>query len=186
MLAGDWVTQLTPVVGTLSATSGVYWAEVLREAYGLYSRWLAADPVQRLAIKREASSWGCSSHKHVLIEQRLTVLLLRAIPMKIRAELVAVRAMTSMAVLVAVLTRYQPGGPNERANVLAFLVSPERPSSVEGGISTCRRWLRQLQRAKELNLMLPDATLLIKGADSLLGQVLNKNKQSVFRCRSSG
>ena len=89
-----------------------------------------------------------------------------------------------MAVLVAVLTRYQPGGPNERANVLAFLVAPERPSTIEGGIGTCRRWLRQLQRAKELNLMLPDATLLIKGADSLLGPVLTKSQQSVFRLNS--
>ena len=146
VLAGDWMTQLTPVIGTLSATSGVYWASVLKEAYSLYSRWLAADPVQRLAIKAEANGWSGVSAKHVLIEQRLTVLLMRAIPAEIRAELVAVRAMTSMAVIVAaaVLTRYQPGGPSERANVLAFLVSPERPTSVEVGLTTCRRWLRQL------------------------------------------
>ena len=181
VLAGDWMTQLTPVVGTLSPTSGLYWSEVLRGAYDLYTRWLGADPVQRLSIKAEANCWVCASPKHVLIEQRLTVLLMRSVPAEIRNELVAVRAMTSMAVLVAVLTRYQPGGPNERANVLAFLVSPERPTTIEGGIGTCRRWLRQLQRAKELNLMLPDATLLIKGADSLLGPVLTRSQQSVFR-----
>ena len=103
---------------------------------------------------------------------------------KIRAELVAVRAMTSMAVIVAVLTRHQPGGPSERAHVLAFLVSPESPTSIENGLTTCRRWLRQLQRAKELNLMLPDATLLIKGADSLMGPVLTRSQQSVFRLNS--
>ena len=181
VVAGDWITQLTPVVGTLSPTSGVYWAEVLRSSYELYSRWLGADPIQRLSIKGEANSWTCASPKHVLIEQRLTVLLMRAVPSEIRAELVAVRAMTSLAVIVAVLCRYQPGGPNERANVLAFLVSPEKTTSVEGGIATCRRWLRQLQRAKELGLMLPDATLLIKGADSLLGPVLTKSQQSLFR-----
>ena len=184
VLAGDWVTQLTPVVGTLSPTSGLYWSEVLRGAYDLYMRWLGADPVQRLSIKAEANGWVCASSKHVLIEQRLTVLLMRSVPAEIRNELVAVRAMTSMAVLVAVLTRYQPGGPNERANVLAFLVTPERPTTIEGGIGTCRRWLRQLQRAKELNLMLPDATLLIKGADALLGPVLTKSQQSVFRLNS--
>ena len=89
-----------------------------------------------------------------------------------------------MAVMVAVLTRYQPGGPSERANVLAFLVSPERPTSINTGLTTCRRWLRQLQRAKELNLMLPDATLLIKGADSLMGTVLTRSQQSVFRLNS--
>ena len=184
VLAGDWMTQLTPVIGTLSATSGAYWTGVLKEAYGLYSRWLAADPVQRLAIKAEANSWSGVGSKHVLTEQRLTVLLMRAIPSEIRAELVAVRAMTSMAVVVAVLTRYQPGGPSERANVLAFLVSPERPASAESGLTTCRRWLRQLQRARELNLMLPDTTLLIKGADSLMGQVLTRSQQSVFRLNS--
>ena len=184
VLAGDWMTQLTPVVGTLSATSGVYWSGVLKEAYSLYSRWLAADPVQRLAIKAEANAWSVRSPRHELIEQRLTVLLMRAVPSEIRAELVAVRAMTSMAVIVAVLTRYRPGGPSERANVLAFLVSPERPTSIENGLTTCRRWLRQLQRAKELNLMLPDATLLIKGADSLMGPVLTRSQQSVFRLNS--
>ena len=184
VLAGDWLTQLTPVLSTLSPTSGVYWAEVLQGAYSLYTRWLGADPVQRLSIKAEANGWTCVSPRHVLIEQRMTVLLMRAVPAEIRNELVAVRAMTSMAVLVAVLTRYQPGGPNERANVLAFLVAPERPTTVEGGVGTCRRWLRQLQRAKELNLMLPDATLLIKGADSLLGTVLNKSQQSIFRLNS--
>ena len=172
------MTQLTPVVGTLSATSAVYRTGILN------SRWLAADPVQRLAIKAEANGWSVGSPRHVLIEQRLTVLLMRAVPAETRAELVAMRAMTSMAVIVAVLTRYQPGGPSERANVLAFLVSPERSMSVETGLTTCRRWLRQLQRAKELNLMLPDATLLIKGADSLMGQVLTKSQQSVFRLNS--
>ena len=184
VLAGDWITQLGPVAGSLSATSNELWAQLLREAYRLYSRWLSADPVSRLSIRAEANAWSGTSHKHVLIEQRLTVLLMRAAPLEIRSELVAVRAMSPLAVLVAVLTRYQPGGPNERANVLAFLVSPDRPASVEGGIATCRRWLRQLQRAKELNLMLPDATLLIKGADSLMGQVLTRSQQSVFRLNS--
>ena len=184
VLAGDWITQLGPVVGSLSATSNELWAQLLREAYRLYSRWLSADPVSRLSIRAEANTWSGTSAKHVLIEQRLTVLLMRAVPSEIRSELVAVRAMSPLAVLVAALTRYQPGGPNERANVLAFLVSPDRPTSVEGGIATCRRWLRQLQRAKELNLMLPDATLLIKGADSLMGQVLTKSQQSVFRLNS--
>ena len=126
-MAGDWITQLTPVVGTLSPTSALYWAEVLKGAYSLYTRWLGADPVQWLSIKGEANGWTCESPKHVLIEQRLTVLLTRAVPSEIKAELVAVRAMTSLAVIVAVLCRYQPGGPNERANALAFLVSPERP-----------------------------------------------------------
>ena len=185
VLAGDWITQLGPVVGSLSATSSVLWAQILREAYRLYCRWLSADPVSQLAIRSEANTWSGVAAKHVLIEQRLTVLLTRAVPSEIRSELVAVRAMSPLAVLVAVLTRYQPGGPNERAKVLAFLVSPERPTSVEGGIApTCRRWLRQLQRAKELNLMLPDATLLIKGADALMGQVLTKSQQSVFRLNS--
>ena len=140
--------------------------------------------MSRLAIRTEANEWSGTAARHVLIEQRLTVLLMRAVPAEIRSELVAVRAMSPLAVLVAVLTRYQPGGPNERANVLAFLVSPDRPASVEEGIATCRRWLRQLQRARELNLMLPDATLLIKGADSLMGQVLTKSQQSVFRLNS--
>ena len=184
MLAGDWITQLSPVIGTMSATSGLWWAEVLREAYRLYTRWLAADPVQRLSIKAEATCILSPSPRHVLIEQRLTVLLMRAVPAEIRAELVAVRAMSSLAVVVAVLRRYQPGGPNERATVLAFLVAPERPTSIDTGIATCRRWLRQLQRAKELGLMLPDATLLIKGADALLGPVLTKSQQASFRLNS--
>ena len=184
VLAGDWITQLSPVIGTMSATSGVWWTEVLREAYHLYTRWLVADPVQRLSIKAEATCSLTPTSRHVLIEQRLTVLLMRAVPAEIRAELVAVRAMSSLAVIVAVLCRYQPGGPNERANVLAFLVAPERPNSIENGIATCRRWLRQLQRAKELGLMLPDATLLIKGADALLGPVLTKSQQASFRLNS--
>ena len=184
VLAGDWITQLFPVVGTMSATSSVWWSEVLREAYRLYTKWLVADPVQRLSIKAEATCSLSPSPRHVLIEQRLTVLLMRAVPAEIRAELVAVRAMSSLAVIVAVLCRYQPGGPNERANVLAFLVAPERPTSIETGIATCRRWLRQLQRAKELGLMLPDATLLIKGADALLGPVLTKSQQASFRLNS--
>ena len=168
----------------MSATSGVWWAEVLREAYRLYTRWLAADPVQRLSIKAEATCSLSPTARHVLIEQRLTVLLMRAVPAEIRAELVAVRAMSSLAVVVAVLCRYQPGGPNERATVLAFLVAPERPNSIDNGIATCGRWLRQLQRAKELGLMLPDATLLIKGADALLGPVLTKSQQASFRLNS--
>ena len=89
-----------------------------QRAYDLYTRWLGADPVQRLSIKAEANGWACASPKHVLIARRLTVLLMRSVPAEIRNELVAVRAMTSMAVLVAVLTRYQPGGKSQRSGFL--------------------------------------------------------------------
>ncbi len=87
VLAGDWMIQLTPVVGTLSAISGDDWTGVLKEAYSLYSRWLAADPVQRLASSQVTSACADRAEAYGVAD--------RAVPSETRADLVAVRAMTS-------------------------------------------------------------------------------------------
>ena len=100
MLAGDWITQLSPVIGTMSATCSVWWYSVRPTAFTPGG--LQPTPFRGLALRQRPRFPACADRAKAHGAAR-------AVPAEIRAELVAVRAMSSLAVVVAVLCRYQPG-----------------------------------------------------------------------------
>ena len=50
LIAGDWITSVTPLMKDLSSSSATWWDEVLRLSGDLYGRWLNAEPMERLRI----------------------------------------------------------------------------------------------------------------------------------------
>ena len=170
VILGDWIVTITPVIGSLTASVSSCLDEILRQVQSHYSLWLCSDPVTRLTIRQqaiEAGTTAASEAKCALLSQRVTNLLLEAVPAGVKAEVVTVRALTPVGILFLLHTRYQPAGQAEKASILQFVVAPDVPQYLNATIPGLRRWIRWLARAIELQLSSPDASLLIKAVEKL-------------------
>ena len=132
VILDDWIVTITPVIGSLTASASSWLEEILRQVHSHYSLWLCSDPVPRLTIRQqaiEAGTTAASEARCALLSQRVTNLLLEAVPSAVKAEVVTVRALTPVGILFLLHTRYQPAGQAEKASILQFLVAPKCPSS---------------------------------------------------------
>ena len=150
--AGDWITEVTPLVGDVAARAASWWDKVLASAEGAYKRWLMAGPLERLQIKPEKDAEGAGSR----LDRRVTGLLLQAIPSTLKTDLVASRELTTCEILFKVLKTYQPGGVTERAEVLSQLTAHSTAKTGPEAVEMLRLWKRRYLRAAELRLSLPD------------------------------
>ena len=186
VVTGDWLARIGPIMRSLSQSAPQWWGHVTSKAQGFYSRWLHADPLQRLSLKAEAVGYAEDFAHLARVEERGSVLILQAIPVELQTEAVSVRALSTTSLLFLIMSRYQPGGSNEKAMILAYLTQP----SVEGQISVgsnhaaLRKWERLFRRCKELGLQAPDPTLLVRALDSLGKVIVNKSSHAAFRLSS--
>ena len=106
-------------------------------------------------------------------EQRAITMLLAAVPEVVRRELIATRKMSSVEVLFALLCRYQPGGPSERAMLIKEISDNKVSSSagVKDLLGHLRQWRRYAARARELHVQLPDALVLVHLLTTLADQL---------------
>ena len=157
---------------------------MLRAATEAYSEWLRAEPLQRLYVVprnpiEEDPSWG-------RVEQRGQSMMLAALPEMLKAEMLANRATSTVEVLFRIFTRYQPGGLGERALLLRQLVEGKQLFATVGEMMEhLRGWKRWLRRAVELQIAIPDPTLLV-GALEKMGTILtHQSAQASFRLSSA-
>ncbi|CAE7485385.1 UVR8, partial [Symbiodinium necroappetens] len=186
VILGDWLVTITPVIGSLTPGAATWFAEVLARVNEHYALWLASDPVTRLTIRTRAIADGANASSQggtALLEQRLTTLLLEAVPSAVKTEVITVRALTTVGILFLLHTRYQPAGQAEKASILQFLVSPDAPKDTQQAVKNLRRWLRWLARSTELQLAPPDASLLVKAVDKL-GAAFLSDPSAVFRVQA--
>ena len=193
---GNWSVNyaLMPPPGISVAASTVPQSQ--RASFSMGSRedrWLdqgvgpASDPVSRLAVRQTAiedgATWA-SSQQYAMLEQRMTTLLLEAIPPSVQTEVVTVRALTTVGILFLLHTKYQPAGQAEKAAILLqYLVNPESPKDLNSSVRNLRRWIRLLARSAEPQLASPDPSLLIKAVDRL-GQPYLVDSAAIFRVQA--
>ena len=117
--AGDWITQLEPLIGDLSKNASQWWKKVMKVTSQRYAGWLHADPLVRLKIGAPEGSLSPQSFER--LDQRVTSLLLRAVPSCVKDEVVATRELTTVGILYRIFKTYQPGGLGERSRLLEDL-----------------------------------------------------------------
>ena len=166
LIAGDWIALIGPSLRDLSNTATQWWEEVLAASKGYYEKWLSVGPMERLTLSPDRPS-RFKDGPYTRVEQRGISLILKAIPAHLKEELVSCRRLTCIEALSMVLTTYQPGGLNERSALLKYLTSPDPAKNVSECLRGLRRWGRWKLRAGELNISIPDATLLVAGLDRL-------------------
>ena len=167
-MVGDWLALVTPVLQGLSTTSGRWWRQVLGRAQALYARWLSATPLDRLGIKPNEHEDRYPVGTYCRVEARAVTLLLEVLPEELRADVVSNRVITCVAVLFSLFKRFQPGGPTERAGILAFLSQGQEAATPGEAAQILRQWKRWFQRAVELNASLPDPSLQVTALDRIV------------------
>ncbi|OLQ15613.1 Copia protein [Symbiodinium microadriaticum] len=186
VIAGDWLAQLEPSMSSLSSSAASWWKQLMDRVKSLYTTWLESAPVTRLSLRQSILSQRPAQDKHQRVEQRAAVLLLESLPEELRHEVVSVRAVTVEAMIFLVHCAYQPGGAGEKAHLLQFLTAPEVGNGLEGTLQLARKWVRLLRRGRELQLVLPDPSLLCRGLDRVISTTFsgNKHPSATFRIAS--
>ena len=165
----------------LSASAQEWWTTNVRDAREQYSAWLEKTPQERLKIKAEHLPKRWASGKFVLVEQRGVSLLMKALPEAFRDQLVSTRLLHTSAILFQVYCRWQPGGALEKSQLLEYLVTPDPAGTAAEAAEGIRKWQRLCRRGHELDTVLPDPSLLLRGLDGLTAPFLQGHNLVNFR-----
>ena len=183
LLAGDWLTQIKPLISDVSTKAAGWWELVLRKTMEKYSLWLEAGPLERLRILPPEDDDFPKGYGGRLV-QRVTTMLLAAVPEELRGELISTRQLTPQGILFRVLKAFQPGSLYERSQTLAALTGTAQAADPQEAVDALRLWRRQLLRAAELGASLPDPILLVNALDRVMGLLLQQQAQAAFRVSS--
>lgn len=182
--ASDWLVEIRPVISDISTRAGRWWTATMDSTMNVYQEWLAADPLTRLRLQPPQPVRDPSLGNPQIIErleQRVTTILLPALPIELRRDLVANRQLWPGAVIFRVLRTYQPGGWGEKASVLQELTSPASAETPSEASSKLRMWRRQKARAEELKATLPDVMLQVQALETIVQKVIASHQQVSFR-----
>ena len=95
---GDWLVQVRPLVGDMSAGALQWWDSVLGAVTRQYNKWLLADPLERLRLLPPLESDDNTTALRRRLDLRTSTLLLGPLPSALKTELVASRHMTTGAI----------------------------------------------------------------------------------------
>ena len=149
-----------------------------------YGEWLAAGPLERLQIQAPSEEQCNNTPMRRRMELRASTLLMNAMPSGLKEEWVAGRTLSTRSILFKVLRNYQPGGVAEKAETLQALTSVKSVRLPKEAVERLRKWRRHQLRAAELQVVLPDSSILIKALTGLVQEVLNGAPQAAFRVNS--
>ena len=157
---GDWLAVVEPLMSDLSSTSSTWWRMILEAAYSGYHQWILAGPLDRLRLRPQMPTQALLWPR---TEQRAVTMLLACIPDELRKDLIATRRLTTVEIVYKLLVTYQPGGPQERTVLLKDITEDRLGTnpSVQDVLSTLRTWRRNVSRANELRVTLPDVLVLV-------------------------
>ena len=181
---GDWLVQVRPLVGDMSAGALRWWDNVLGAVTRQYNKWLLADPLERLRLLPPLESDYNTTALCRRLDLRTSTLLLGSLPSGLKSELVAARHMSTGAILYRIMRNYQPGGLQEKSETLQALTLTQPGKSPRDATEKLQRWRRHQLRAQELCATLPDATILCKSLGVIVAEVLSTAPQASFRLNS--
>ena len=177
--------DLKQQVGSLASGASSWWSGLLAAAMKAYSGvYQASTPIQRLTVRAELPP-ELDDPKYIKLEKRVAALLIAALPQTMRDEMVSWVQRVHQQ-LFRLLVCYQPGGSSDRALVLAQPEPKDGPSDVTEVVAALRKWFRWLQRARDLQLSLPDPSVQIKALSAIVRKVSEKNPDLQFKYHCRG
>eukprot|EP00435_Cladocopium_sp_Y103_P012021 s2557_g3.t1 len=136
--AGDRLAHIRPQIADVSSRAMVWWDELMRVTMERYHQWLEGDPMQRLGIQPPALT--DLPQGFLRLDQRVTSLLLPALPKSVATEMVANRQLNTPQIIFRVLKVYQPGGLAERQSTLSALTTTQVAASWTEASLLLRQW----------------------------------------------
>ena len=166
---GDWLAVIYPQMCDAAPNAKLWWDETLEVVRKYYDQWLTSSPLERLRTKPEDRDLGARFPR---LEMKGVSTLLAALPDHLKKEMVAERRLSTVSIMARLFVVYQPGGGAERSALLRSLVEIKTTGSIHEVLGALRLWRRQLLRAEELGVTLPDGLILMtamqKVADALV------------------
>ena len=162
--AGDWLSELMPLISDVSEGARVWWTGLVQRAQDAYATWLTVGPMDRMAVQPDLQV----ENKYVRLESRVLSMLLAAVPQTVKQEAISLREMTCVQLVFRILKLYQPGGLNEKSTILNNLTQTTAAKSAAEAGEMLRQWRRQLLRARELGLQVPDPLLQVSALSEVM------------------
>ena len=175
---GDWLSVIGSLMGDLSYTSST-WLSLVRGAVNkCYQEWLVSGPMERLRLKPtvdpQVAMWPRT-------ERRALAMLMAAVPDHVKNEVVASRMMSTDQLLFKLFICFQPGGASERTKVLHNITDGKCGTQVSEMLDWLRVWRRNVQRAVELHVTLPDGLVLMGALSKCSDNLSQKSAQVAYR-----
>ena len=177
---GDWLLLVEPIISDLSLTASEWWSTMIASAEQWYRSHLAMNPLERIQHVPTPPN-EVTQEKWLRLERRVSSMILQAVPLNIREELVASRRMSTFSILTYLLTSYSPGGVSEKQTLLRNLEEPAEIHGISDAPLQIRRWLRWRHRAREIGAVPPDPSLQLKGLNRMTKRILENNRELQFR-----
>ena len=138
---------------------------------------VTAGPMDRMAVQPDLQV----ENKYVRLESRVLSMLLAAVPQTVKQEAISLREMTCVQLVFRILKLCQPGVLNEKSTILDNLTQTTAAKSAAEAGEMLRQWRRQLLRARELGLHVPDPLLQVNALSEVMRTVVVKEHQASFR-----
>ena len=142
-----------------------------------YQRYMKASPIVKLEVETELED----ERKYLRLTSKATSILLEAIPKDISSEAVAAREIHPAQLLYAIMKKFQPGGLEERSQLLMKIEDVNACKTCEEAVKELTTRERRIKRAKELNLTIPDSSRLMMSLMKIVGTPIQADQQMSFR-----
>ena len=176
----DYLYLAEQQIATLAAGASDWWAQTLRVTQSAYAEYQTLSPVKRLSVSAVLTP-ELRDPKFQKLERKVASLVLASLPKGVRDDLIAYRVQGVHQILYRLMVIFQPGGAQDRAQLLKQLDVTESASSPGEAIISIRRWFRLLQRARDLGVTLPDESLQVKSLSMIVKRVAEQNSDFKFR-----
>ena len=166
----------------LAPKANVWWNLVLKEAQEAYQRWSVAKLFDRFKIIKPSVT--LQGDKFTRIESQGVAMLSKALPNVVYEQALSSRNVSWVGFLFLTLRIYQPGGLNERAELLRGLTILRVFETAASAVSGFQKWFRHLEHAHAMSISIPDSSLLLDSIDKSVATILQGNPSMNFRMHS--
>ena len=167
----DWVYEAEHIIGSLSDKASLWFSACLEVARTAYDAYNIASPLERLTLTPTIAG-ELRDPRWSRLERKVMTLLLRSTQKAAKEEVITHRISTVAELLFRMFIIYQPGGTAERGTILKQLEGHVGTDDVHACVTQMRKWRRYLQRAEDIGIAVPDASVLLKGVERLTAKVL--------------
>ena len=178
----DWLEVAATSLSDLSEQSGEWWRAVIASTEETYRKWLAATPLERLSLTPDNTE-ALTSGRWQRLNARVSTLLLNAMGTDLRADMISQRiSQDAVKMTYRLYTWFQPGGSDEREDVLRRLQNPQEyvPYATDA-LKALRAWPRWLSRCKAVGMAAPDPSVLARGLKGITQVHIDKSGDASFR-----
>ncbi|CAE7216076.1 Cfap91 [Symbiodinium sp. CCMP2592] len=176
----DWLYEVEQAVGGLSDKASDWFGMCLRLAQDTYEIYQQSDPLARLSLEPKRSS-DLADAKWSRLERRVLTMLLGTLQKAAKDDAVTHRISSVPALLFRLHVLYAPGSSSERAAILRQLEGSSAGLGLAETVTALRKWRRHLQRAEEMKVSVPDASLLLRSIETIAGRAIDANQDVKFR-----